>query len=503
MDSSILDKWDAVHARIHRWRWWTRLVMAAIILPLFWQFARSRMYTPPADPNALAAWNWSGNAPTGCPGVFAAIAKIPPLPALPALPPAPPGQHWEPTQANGASLPKASIDPVEALNGPWTPQARHHLPAIIEYIETPALQAALDEVAREAVEAAPAAGGVVNPLAQFRSTAKLLCVRIRYSLMQRHDATAAARDIRRILDLCALLEKGGTLIQYLVAMAIRSLVYAELTEDSREVPLTRLQLQDLVAALQSRPFDLKASWRSANHAEGRYTTSVLDTCYTKDASGDGWFIPYAPQSDDLAEKVHSCLNVLSPVVNDRRTVLNKIQFVVDRANRACDMPFREGVAQLGGEPESSGFGNPADGPGGSTIDWSHTRNMYGMFARCMASESAATTSMALSAYRAEHGRYPAGLSDLMPQYLASLPIDPVTGGPLCYRLDERDGYSLYSPGDDSIDDGGRLRDADGKSVDPYDGPDWLFSGLNRYDGGVEWYLVPDDTGQQSATTRPE
>ena len=42
--------------------------------------------------------------------------------------------------------------------------------------------------------------------------------------------------------------------------------------------------------------------------------------------------------------------------------------------------------------------------------------------------------MALGCYRSEHRRYPAELSDLVPNYLSALPIDPGTGEPYAYEL---------------------------------------------------------------------
>lgn len=498
MDSSILDKWDALHARVHRWRWWTRLAVAAVIVPLFWPFARSRMNTPPADPNALGTWHALNSTPPGCEDLLAAFAKIPPLPALPALPPAPAGQHWEPAAGNTATLPLVRIDPAEALRGPWTPRTRHHLAAIVAYVTTPALEAALDEVAARTLDARPMVD-IFGPFSQFRAVAKIHCVRARYHLAERRDPVAAARDIRQTLELCDLLERGGTLIQHFVAAAIRDLTYEVIIKEARRIPLTQPQLKELLAALQAHPFDFKARWRSAKASEARYAAGVVDVFYTRGADGNGWFVPHTPEEDDLAERARCLLNLLSPIVNDRRTVLGKIQFVVDRTTRACDLPFREGIALLGDGPVPDGLGNPADGP--CSMDWAYTRHMYRHFAHCMAGESAAITAIALSAYRAEHGSCPAQLSDLAPQYLTSLPIDPVTGGPLRYRLDERDGYSLYSPGEDCIDDGGRLRDAHGELIG--DPADWLFCGREPVDGSVEWYLVPDDTGQQSATTRPE
>lgn len=62
--------------------------------------------------------------------------------------------------------------------------------------------------------------------------------------------------------------------------------------------------------------------------------------------------------------------------------------------------------------------------------------------------------LALRAYRLDQGAYPGELSDLVPDYLDSIPQDPFAGdAPLRYRIDG-DRYVLYSIGPDGVDDGG-------------------------------------------------
>lgn len=62
--------------------------------------------------------------------------------------------------------------------------------------------------------------------------------------------------------------------------------------------------------------------------------------------------------------------------------------------------------------------------------------------------------LALAAYRAEHGRYPQSLIELVPAYLREIPPDRFSDEPLRYKS-ERSGYVLYSVGWNERDDGGR------------------------------------------------
>ena len=64
-------------------------------------------------------------------------------------------------------------------------------------------------------------------------------------------------------------------------------------------------------------------------------------------------------------------------------------------------------------------------------------------------------SLALHAYRLEHGYYPATLTELTSGYLSRLPVDPFTGqGTFKYRVKGKS-YTLYSVGPDGKDDGGK------------------------------------------------
>jgi hypothetical protein len=62
---------------------------------------------------------------------------------------------------------------------------------------------------------------------------------------------------------------------------------------------------------------------------------------------------------------------------------------------------------------------------------------------------------ALAVYRAEQGRYPAKLKDLVPDIVDSLPLDIYSGNPFVYKSDaDGAGYVLYSVFFNGADDGG-------------------------------------------------
>jgi hypothetical protein len=83
--------------------------------------------------------------------------------------------------------------------------------------------------------------------------------------------------------------------------------------------------------------------------------------------------------------------------------------------------------------------------------------LSGPVRKAMAAEACkriAATAIVLKRFQLKHGNFPGGLSELTPEFLASVPLDPVDGQPLRYRRYEDGTYLLYSIGDDGVDDGG-------------------------------------------------
>ncbi|MDX2227361.1 MAG: hypothetical protein SFY92_09770, partial [Verrucomicrobiae bacterium] len=80
---------------------------------------------------------------------------------------------------------------------------------------------------------------------------------------------------------------------------------------------------------------------------------------------------------------------------------------------------------------------------------------------------------ALERYRLQYKTYPNSLAALVPQFIESLPLDPVDGKPLRYKWLSKDSYLLYSLGYNMADDGG-TRSA--KPDDPFaPNGDWVWS----------------------------
>lgn len=80
-----------------------------------------------------------------------------------------------------------------------------------------------------------------------------------------------------------------------------------------------------------------------------------------------------------------------------------------------------------------------------------------IFRRVMVAETfkrVVVTAIALKRFQLKHGNFPEKLSELTPEFLAAVPLDPVDGKPLRYRRNADGTYLLYSVGENGVDDGG-------------------------------------------------
>jgi hypothetical protein len=63
--------------------------------------------------------------------------------------------------------------------------------------------------------------------------------------------------------------------------------------------------------------------------------------------------------------------------------------------------------------------------------------------------------LACKIHKNQTGHYPENLEALVPEFLDKVPVDPFTGKPLIYRVQEDGGVIIYSVGSNEKDDGGR------------------------------------------------
>lgn len=75
--------------------------------------------------------------------------------------------------------------------------------------------------------------------------------------------------------------------------------------------------------------------------------------------------------------------------------------------------------------------------------------------RAVARVDVAATALAAERYRRVNGSFPKSLETLVPSFLSQVPIDPFDGSPLRFLVRDDGSISVYSVGEDTIDDGGK------------------------------------------------
>jgi hypothetical protein len=81
-------------------------------------------------------------------------------------------------------------------------------------------------------------------------------------------------------------------------------------------------------------------------------------------------------------------------------------------------------------------------------------------ARIEAYDAATRTAVAMTQYRLDHGSLPTQLSDLVPNYLEAIPLDPFDGQPIRLSI-KQDRWIIYCIGPDLVDHGGIEKPAKG------------------------------------------
>lgn len=419
----------------------------------------------------LAATRWNGVPanPGGAPGaasfysppidpaldrtetIIAATALLPALPKV-TLPPPPPGMRW-------TSSIISVVEVLEALSGEWSPQTRPNLQGVIDYLQTPGVKAALSQLAEMPLGGwrpfGPKGSGMVG-LRAARAVAKLLVVRARYRQAGCDDIGGALADLAVAYRLSATMISGGTNISFFTGTSCSLLADGELRQLARERALTREQAARAIRVIQATCPTLEDVGRTLSSDSVAEARALIDAGWTDDGSGVGWLVlsrwdpPY--YTSPAAAPRYGVWNLFSPLFNDRRTVLAKTTRLSALIEAAFERPYATGIVLLD-VPFSKRPFTLTDGPL-ARAGLSMTPRTFNFANRYAASRRATIIALALSAYRHDHGEYPASLDQLLEKHLETMPLDPFVGQPFGYRIDA-DSFLLYSVGHDQIDEGGQ------------------------------------------------
>lgn len=390
-------------------------------------------------------------------------------------------------------------DQVEALlkdwdrarQSPWSPRDLH--PGVAAWLE--ASQPMLDRVAEAARRpryynplvptpdnSGPGRlGGTLLPgIGPLRGSVQGLLVRAMRRLHER-QFDAAWADILAAHRLARHLSHGSTLIEYLTGASLHAmscaatLTYLEAARpDARQAQARLKELQDLprfrpVADLVDRGerlFGLDTIQGMARNAqkipkglEKAFDTGQTDAEVLEQAAGKinhdlDWAVVLR-----VANREYDRLAAAArlPTRAERVTAFSRLEDEAAASNKA---PFDEDkLRQLVRQNKQDELRQEVSRVVGEVL----MRTLRPAVGRCRSvqdrleqTERNLHVAWALAAYHADHKRYPARLADLVPHYLPAVPEDLFSGRPLVYRP-QKDGYVLYSVGDNGQDDGGRAQ----------------------------------------------
>jgi hypothetical protein len=381
----------------------------------------------------------------------------------------------------------------EATSHPWTEQQYPNLAAWLKFNEKPLVvlrEATLrpryfSPLIVESEEDADALhGGLITALLpgvqSTRSFARALSARAMLHLANNRPE-AAWEDILTCQRLGRLVAEGPTLIEALVGIAIggiaseATLVYIEhVNPDAEQSALLARQLEKLlplprmvdriglcerfmflditqrVAGTNGTNFELLINLvGNSGRDDNRFSRAL--TKFTLRLTD--WDLVLT-KGNEAYDQIIAALRVKDPIA--RRAAIDAF----DRSISERAKQLRNPLKLLGriAASESAGEGL------GSVVGDIMISLLLPALSACQAAELRAfqlqdnlQVALALSAYHAEQGKYPATLAVLKPKYLKELPIDRFSGKALIYQPTQ-EGYLFYSVGRNEKDDQGRWSD---------------------------------------------
>ena len=341
-------------------------------------------------------------------------------------------------------------------------------------------------------------GILLSELGKMRQFAQALSVDA-FIAAEEGDGARAVDDLEAMLGVAQHARASETIIGQLVQIAIESLAEMRLAQLLANYP--DLFSSDELAELQEGFLTIGRSGPAPAEGLTRYEISLvlerqffddmLQRSYSDDGHGDGHMTLEGARvfSNAVGYTFGSGgASGLGMVLfaASRKQVAGKYNGLIDQFEAsAAQRPWERGDSANAMEIELEAI---RSGPLG---EWRYPFitmmvPALGKFAttadQADARRDAAITMIALARYRAEHGAYPPTLQELLPTYLPALPLDPIDGLPMRYRLTDS-GYVLYSLGYDEDDDAGR----------PTPKPDaalpWTYHSASE-DSDGDWILYP-------------
>jgi hypothetical protein len=292
----------------------------------------------------------------------------------------------------------------------------------------------------------------VEYLSSWKSLANLTAVKIHAEFKAGQEREALARTVDLIRLANRMQSGNGPIIDYLVGNAVKQIALTTMRQLTAETSLSSTELSVLATNLPHIALNYAAL---TNALKAEYQAQKQFAADLREGKVPG-------QNDIPVARI-----ALLPVYNVRKTQISFAQHT-RKLLPAIQLPYNEArLIATNSRPGTAKIMLSGNAVG--EIIYSMSAPIAESTVRRKSSEhvqiEVTATFLALKAYQLKHGRLPAELSELVPQFLSAVPRDDFDGQPLRY---DRDRKILYSVSTNCQDDGGVQKD----SRKPE--PDWVF-----------------------------
>ncbi len=309
----------------------------------------------------------------------------------------------------------------------------------------------------------------------LRTTAYLLSADARQAAIT-GDSAAALDDVLALLGLSSQAQETPFMICSLVAEAVQEQARAVIHDILAQKPdlWSDDQIRDLAHQLAASPID----WRRGFEGERAGFYDTVQRLYTDNGNGNGRLALKANNEQSLFALLDSVStgrpagastfsNVIAAmftlpaaniVVASRKEMTAQFDKITDQALTKLNMPYWERMHALSLADEMKSL---TDGPIARYryLFVSLLTPAYDtILNKAVVSDSerhGVFLGLALELYHREHHKWPTSLDELSPRWSPAVPVDPITGKPLHYKV-VNDRPIVYSVGTDGDDDGGRI-----------------------------------------------
>ena len=299
-----------------------------------------------------------------------------------------------------------------------------------------------------------------------RTLSKLLALAALYEHETGND-NACVEIIFDELGLAARVDDTGPfIIAHLVRMATEALAIEALEGVAHELrvindptnrgpgarPATREQVELLIAALLDER-DLREGWTSAVLGERALELDTAKSLWQGQVFFGAFVGGAAPPGSSFFGWTTRIL--LSPAW--KLDASRMMEWSTSLMNAGTELNWQTARHRLPPEPSPTGPAARQFATLLSRILYPSLERSLQLHFRCIAFRRMAATALAMRLYELDHGERPTTLSELVPEYLDAIPLDPFAGDarPLSYAPDAPSPL-LYSVGINGIHEGGKF-----------------------------------------------